>query len=133
MAQATNVAVDTVGRTYFAVGDRFDIDWLRDAAATVPEDTHWSRLAVTAIVDDLYTHQRDLTARVLAANGQMANSPAVNGAGNGVAAMIESWTAERGPALARTDSLLADLRKAGSVDLAMLAVANRQLRSLIGG
>jgi glutamate dehydrogenase len=128
MAQATSVAVDTVGRTYFAVGDRFDIDWLRDAAATVPEDTHWSRLAVTAIVDDLYTHQRDLTARVLAANGQ-----GVNGAGNGVAAMIESWTAERGPALAQTDALLADLRQAGSVDLAMLAVANRQLRSLIGG
>jgi glutamate dehydrogenase len=95
----------------------------------VPEDTHWCRLAVTAIVDDLYGHQRDLTARVLAANGA-ATRPTD---GEGAAGMIEVWSAERGPALAQTDALLADLKKAGTVDLAMLAVANRQLRSLIGG
>ena len=124
MARAGDAAVDRVARTYFAIGDRFDIDWLRDAAATVPEDSLWSRLAVTAIVDDLYSHQRDLTARVLAA---------ANGSGGGTPEMIASWIERRGPALAQTDSLLADLRKAGSVDLAMLAVANRQLRSLIGG
>src|SRR3546814_887033 len=87
MAQAISVPVETVGRAYFAVGDRFDIDWLRDAAGMVPEDTHWDRLAVGAIVDDLYAHQRDLTARVLAANGEAAQSPA---AGNGIVAMIDS-------------------------------------------
>ncbi len=128
MAQATAVPVETVARTYFAIGDRFDIDFLRDAAALVPEDSHWSRLAVTAIVDDLYTHQRDLTAHVLAANG----APGAEANGTRIAEMIDSWTADRGAALARTDSLLAELRKAGSIDLAMLAVANRQLRSLIG-
>jgi glutamate dehydrogenase len=123
MAQTTGAAVETVARTYFAVGDRFDIDWLRDAAATVPEETHWSRLAVTAIVDDLYSHQRDLTSRVLATNGAHGE----------IGAMIDSWAAERGAALSQTDALIADLKKAGAVDLAMLAVANRQLRSLIGG
>jgi glutamate dehydrogenase len=130
MAQSSAAPVEAVGRAYFAIGDRFDIDWLRDAAETVPEDTHWDRLAVTAIVDDLYTHQRDLTARVLATNGQPV---AASETGDGIAAMIDSWIAARGPALAQTDALLADLRKAGSIDLAMLAVANRQLRNLIGG
>jgi glutamate dehydrogenase len=128
MAQATGSPVDAVARTYFAVGDRFDIDFLRDAAELVPEDSHWSRLAVTAIVDDLYSHQRDLTARVLASNGAV---PADAG-GKEIAGLIDSWTADRGATLAQTDSLLAELRKAGSIDLAMLAVANRQLRSLIG-
>ena len=65
---------------------------------------------------------------MLAANG--AASEEANGAR--IAAMIDGWAADRGAALARTDSLLAELRKAGSIDLAMLAVANRQLRSLIG-
>jgi NAD-specific glutamate dehydrogenase len=34
--------------------------------------------------------------------------------------------------LARADSLFADLRQVGQLELAMLAVANRTLRSLIG-
>jgi len=32
----------------------------------------------------------------------------------------------------QTEALFADLRQAGGLDLAKLAVANRQLRSLIG-
>jgi NAD-specific glutamate dehydrogenase len=32
----------------------------------------------------------------------------------------------------RTENLFAELRSAGAVDLSMLAVANRQLRAMIG-
>ncbi len=46
----------------FAVGRRFHIDRLRSATSGVNLDTHWDRLAVAAIVEDLYGHQRDLAA-----------------------------------------------------------------------
>jgi glutamate dehydrogenase len=123
IAQQAGASVPDVGRTYFAAGDRFGFDWLRGAAADVgASDNHWQRMAVAAIVEDLYGHQKDLTLRVIeSANG----APAGNGA-------IGAWIDQRGTAINRMESLFADLRQAGSIDLPMLAVANRQLRSLVG-
>ena len=46
---------------------------------------------------------------------------------------IEQWTQARGPAVQRIEMLFADLRQQGGLDLAKLAVANRELRSLLGG
>ena len=50
------------------MGDRYGFDWLRRAASSLPTDTAWDKLAVTAIVDDFYGHQSELVAAVL--NGQ---------------------------------------------------------------
>ena len=32
-------------------------DWLRRAAERLPRDTAWDKLAVTAVIDDLFGHQ----------------------------------------------------------------------------
>jgi len=119
IAAGAKVPVVEAGRTYFAVGERFALDWLRHAAAGLPLDTHWDRMAVTAILDDLSGHQRELTQRVL-------DGGASGGDG------IDAWLAPRRAALSRTEALFADLRQAGGLDLAKLAVASRQLRALIG-
>ncbi len=38
IASAAGVPVEQVGRTYFAVGARFGLDWLRQAAAALPSE-----------------------------------------------------------------------------------------------
>ena len=43
---------------------------------------------------------------------------------------IEAWVDERRPIIARTEQLLAELQSTPAHDFAMLAVANRQLKSL---
>jgi glutamate dehydrogenase len=122
ISRTTGVAVEQVGRTYFAVGARFGLDWLRQAAAALPSENHWDKQAVVAVTDDFYGHQRELTTRILGTAGK------ANGADP-----IEAWSAVRGAAVQRAESLVADLRQAGTAGLAMLAVANRQLRSLTAG
>jgi glutamate dehydrogenase len=117
IARATGSPVEAVGRTYFEVGRRFDLDWLRSATAAVPLDTHWDRLAVAAILDDINGHQRELAQRVLDGGGP--------GAGD-----VEAWLAGRAALMQRTAALLAELKAAGKPDLAKLAIANRQLRML---
>src|SRR5919109_952563 len=91
ISRSTNVPVEQVGRTYFAVGARFGLDWLRRAAAALPIDTHWDKQAVVAITDDFYGHQRELTTRVLAA---AAEAKLANGADP-----VEVWSSARGPAV----------------------------------
>ena len=123
IAGAAGLPVLDVGRAYFTIGARFGFDWLRRAAGHLPSDSAWDKLAVTAIVDDLYGHQSELTARVVTGMDKA-------GASNG---MIERWAEARRPLVARTELLLTELQTLGTPDLAMLAVANRQLRSMVSG
>ena len=76
---------------------------------------------MTAVVDDLFGHQSELTQRVLETGGK--------GATDGV---IDEWADARRPSVARTEQLLAELQSTGSPDFAMLAVANRQLKTMVG-
>lgn len=123
IASGAGMPVLEVGRAYFAIGARFGFDWLRRAAGQLPSDNAWDKLAVTAIVDDLYGHQSELTARVVKG---MSDAGAANG-------MIDRWAEARRPLVTRTEQLLIELQSMGTPDLAMLAVANRQLRSMVAG
>jgi glutamate dehydrogenase len=123
IARNLDIDVGEAARTFFAVGQRFGFDWLRSAANQLPTDDAWDKLAVGAIIDDFYGHQSDLTTRVL----QTATDTK-----NGTDA-VEHWAQSRQALVNRTEQLVQELRSAGTPDLAMLAVANRQLKSMVGG
>jgi len=123
IAGAAGLSVDYVARAYFAIGERFGFEWLRRCAGHLSTDTAWDKLAVTAIVDDLFGHQGDLTARVLS-DGANGETPELR---------VDTWAEGRRPLVARTEQLLRELHSAASPDLAMLAVANRQLKSMVAG
>ncbi len=105
-------------RTYFAVGSRFRLDWLRRGANRLTPDSTWHKLAVEAIIDDMWGTQSELTIKVLGIGGTGANA-------------IDSWVGSRHDLVDRVEGLIGELETIGQVDLAMLAVANRELRGLV--
>lgn len=109
--------VREVARVYFLIGARLGIDWLRDAARRLRAKSRWQKEALEAIVEDLYAHQSVLTTRILEA-------------GAGQAKPVEKWIEGHRHAVNRLRALLEDLRAAASVDIAMLTVADHQLRGL---
>jgi glutamate dehydrogenase len=111
--------VDAVARVYFGVGARFGIDRLRTATASIPTETQWQKTAVTTLVDDLYTYQQALASRVISESDGRRTDP------------VESWLADRPRIVERVDQTMQDVRTAPSVDLAMLTVASRELRTLL--
>ncbi|MFI4988938.1 MAG: NAD-glutamate dehydrogenase domain-containing protein, partial [Alphaproteobacteria bacterium] len=129
VAQADGKAVEEVGRIYFALGVRFGFDWLRGAAQGLTVDGHWQKLAVAAIVDDLYAHQSDLVTSVLN-GGDGKDGPVADGVADGG---VAAWVEAHRPVVERAESIIADIKSAGQPDLAMLAVANRQLRQMMAG
>ena len=114
------VPVLRVGAVYFQVGTRLHIDWLRRAAGQLPSDSAWDKLAVTAILDDLYGHQSELTRGILETAVPESSAPEA----------IEAWAAGRTSQVQQTEQLLAELQGVASPNFSMLAVANRQLKSL---
>jgi glutamate dehydrogenase len=129
IAATLKLPVEQVAQAYFRIGERFGFDWLRRSAGSLPTDTAWDKLAVSAIIDDFYGHQSELTTRVLNGNGKTKGK----GAGDGTDKVIATWSAGREPLVARTEQLLEELKASGAPDFAMLAVANRQLKSMVSG
>jgi glutamate dehydrogenase len=110
-------AVEATARVYFTLGARFGFDRLRQAGTSITAEGPWQKAAVAALVDDLFNYQSVLASRVIAeANG---GDP------------VETWLANRTRVVERVDQTMSDVKAAPAVDLAMLTVASRQLRSLV--
>jgi len=110
--------VSDIGQTYFMLGDRFKLDWLRHNANNLTPENPWHQMALAAIIEDMWGTQGDLTQKVLT-NGSCG------------AKAIESWVGEHKEAIHRVEEMVAELEQHGTVDLAMLTVANRELRGLV--
>jgi glutamate dehydrogenase len=118
IAAARGVPAEEVAVLYFAVGEALGFGWLRYQAEKLAVTSYWERLAIAAVIEEFYGHQRDITMRIYD-----------NGAGVGDGA-IEAWTRSRAAAADRSRALIAELSAASKVDLSMLTVASRQLRTL---
>ncbi|CAK0773363.1 NAD-specific glutamate dehydrogenase [uncultured Gammaproteobacteria bacterium] len=123
IARAVGRDTPAVAAVYFALGDRFALDWLREQAQTTKTDNDWQKQAATAIVDDLLGHQSRLATSVLETTAADQNPVEA----------IEAWCLNRRAGMERIGVLLTELRAQSTLDLAMLAVANRHLRTLITG
>jgi glutamate dehydrogenase len=112
--------VEDVARVYFGVGERFTLDRLRSASQNVSAETPWQKSALSALIDDLFSYQSVLASRVIReSNGNRGADP------------VENWLAQRPRVVERVDQTMHDFRASNTVDLAMLTVASRQLRTLV--
>ena len=114
--------MDKAAEIFFGIGQRFGIDWLAERARAFIADTPWQREAVAVILADLAASQQGLTALVIKAN---------KGKKTGSQSELTSWLTENAARLERYDALLAEWRGVGSVDVAMLTLASRQLTALL--
>ena len=121
IAASGGYTVDSVARVYYAIGARFGLDWLRAAADTLIAETEWQAMAISAIIGDLYAQQRALATKVVDAAGGTAAAEAV----------VDAWALANGRGIERVENIVCELQNAGAVDLAMLSVANREIRSLV--
>ena len=120
LGSAGAAPVDGVAKVYFAVGARLGLGWLRDAATRVRADTNWQRLAVGAIVDDLFQQHAEIVRRALEAAGSVDRVPAI----------AAEWSDRNCAGLTRIDGLIEELKATPAIDVAALAVAGRELRAL---
>jgi glutamate dehydrogenase len=118
IARGVGRSVEEVAETYFLLGSRFRLDWLRHSANVLTPENPWYQMALGAIIEDLWGTQGDLAGRVLANGG--CGKPAV-----------EKWAEQRKATVGRVEDIVTELMKHGSLDLAMLTVANRELRGLV--
>lgn len=110
-----------VAKGYFAIGTRFKMGRLRAAAESLDSDSHWQQLAIAALVEEVYSHQLHLTEKVLDAAKKGA-SPAQ---------AVDDWIDQNPAVVGPTEQMLSELWNVDVNDLSMIAVASRQLRTMV--
>jgi glutamate dehydrogenase len=117
LATKNKMRVSDLAAIFFSFEKRLDLGWLGQLALTstlLP----WQREAVQASLDKLAAHHRRLTA-------QLADKKA-----KGKTKDVAQWAALNASKLERYDTMLSEWRAAGTVDLAMLLLANECLGML---
>ena len=123
VSDGTGHNLNIVMDTYFRIGARLELTWLRDRILELPRDNRWQTLARAALRDDLYSLHRALTQEVLSEGA----------ARDGAEQAINQWSQRNGAALERCLSMLADIKASRTYDTTTLPVALREVRSLIRG
>lgn len=121
VASTTGLTVEDVAAVYFMLVGRLGLHWLHDQIAALPVENHWQALAKTALHDELYSQQRALAAEVLQMSPKTRNAET----------RIEAWLTQNRALVEHCLQVLTDLKISGTIELAMLSVALREIRGLV--
>lgn len=123
IANILHIDVMHTAAVYFRAGDKLQFDWLRDAAMKANKQSHWDRLALTALLEELDAQQNAITISILKSSKSSGTQD--------LEAIIEDWSKKHQNAWDDTQNLLSDLRKSSTVDLAKLVIVSQQFKSLL--
>jgi glutamate dehydrogenase len=116
----TTLPVRQVGQVYFDLGSRLQLGWLRMSAERLVIDSHWDRIAVTSIINDLFDQQRRLTMEVIKSMHKGDDSKTA----------VERWHSQNTKSVDRLLHCMSDLGTSETIDFSMLVVAMRNVEML---
>ncbi|MBI1377058.1 MAG: NAD-glutamate dehydrogenase [Frankiales bacterium] len=121
VARATESDAEDVGRLYFALSERYEVDRMLTRITQLPRDDRWSALARAALRSDLYNALTGMTRRVIETTPEITDPDE----------RIEAWEAQQAEGLARARATLDEISTQEQFDLATLSVALRTIRTLV--
>jgi len=113
--------LEEVGRIYFALSERFEVDRTLSRITALHRDDRWAALARMALRYDLYGALAGICRNVLA-----TTDPSL-----GPDERIGAWEQANSEGLARARTTLHEIATAEAFDLATLSVALRVIRTLV--
>jgi glutamate dehydrogenase len=121
LSQSSGEPPEQVGRLYYALSERFEVDRMLTRITSLPRDDRWAALARMALRYDLYGALAGLTRNVLAVTAGMTDPDE----------RIKAWEDRNAEGLARARGTLEAISTSESFDLATLSVALRVIRTLV--
>ena len=119
----SNLDTDTeaVAKLFYAVSERLQLAWIRDAISQTVVRTHWNHLAILNLRNDLHANQRNLTELILSAAD---NKRHTNKA-------LSAWQSHYAEALERYDAIIKEFSAMRNCDFPTISVAVSEVRRLV--
>lgn len=109
-----------VAKTYYKLGNRLELNWLREMMSSYSVDNQWDELARAGFRDDLDRVQRKLAARVLTMKIK-------EGAEMSIDERIDLWIARHPFFADRWQKLLSDIKTSETIGFVAYSVVLREL------
>lgn len=106
---------------YYALSDHLNIDLIQDSVNVLERGNRWHALARLSLRDDLYSSLRAITLDVLRQSDPDSSADE----------KIATWEGANASRLSRARMALEEIQGFGTLDLATLSVAARQIRSMV--
>lgn len=115
-----DLELSDVAKTYYLLGNRLELNWLRELMNSYVVENQWDELARAGYRDDLDRVQRKLSARVLMMKTKEAQ-------GKNISERIELWLNRHQFFMQRWQKLLADTKSTDIVGFVTYSVVSREL------
>ncbi len=112
---------ESVAKLFYALSDRLQLPWIRDAISKTIVRTHWNHLAILNLRNDLHANQHNLTELVMQC---VDNRRHTNKA-------MSIWEEQHITDLRRYDSILREFRSMRTCDFPTISVAVSEVRRLV--
>jgi glutamate dehydrogenase len=109
-----------VAKTYYLVGDRMDLNWLRESMNTYTVDNQWDELARAGFRDDLDRIQREICIKILTTKDKPKQEADIE-------TKLNNWVEKHKIFVDRWHQLIADVKSTDSVDFVTYSVVLREL------
>ncbi|HVY53683.1 MAG TPA: NAD-glutamate dehydrogenase, partial [Gammaproteobacteria bacterium] len=121
IATKHNFDLEKTARTYFLVGENFNLVWFRDHIANDMREGSWNSMARLTLRDQLDVLQKGLTVNIMKAFKKEEN----------VLAAILHWKTRHAASLIRWEKMLAALHESSTIDYSMFFITLSELMHLI--
>jgi len=119
-ARKYNLDLLHVASTYYQLGNKLELNWLRDVMGNCAVENQWDELARAGFRDDLDRVQRKLSARVLGLKSKDSKEKSLQ-------ERINTWINKHQFLLTRWNKLIADIKSSDNVDFVTYSVVLREL------
>ena len=110
-----------VAKIFYGIGMKFDFDWLRHSTSQITEGDEWEKSVAIGVIDDLYDTQARLTAKIVGTVKTGKIPPT----------LLNIWVKNNADEVERVIDILDEVKRASTVELAMLSVTSRRLAMLV--
>lgn len=119
-AQKYKLDLNEVAETYYALGDKLELNWLREAMNFYTIENQWDELARAGFRDDLDRVQRKLSAKVLTMKTKEEKEKNIND-------RIELWVTRCQFFIKRWNELLTEMKSSDTLSFVTYSVVLREL------
>ncbi|MDX1974612.1 MAG: NAD-glutamate dehydrogenase [Rickettsiales bacterium] len=113
VAKKNALPIVDVGRTYFVLGERLELNWLHQAIVSVGRQSSWDRLALQALSAECYDEQRRLLDDAVTHKGG-----------------FDAWLVQHAASVDKLVSFITEIKSAGNTDLAKLMLVLKHARAI---
>lgn len=123
ISQSCSGNIKAIGKVYFDVGQRLQIDLLREELRFTKAEDHWQARVLGSLNDELYIYQAAITRGIIQTYGCPISSKK---------SMIEPWLDDNKKDIEVVDQLMKEIWRAPEQNASMLILAGQRLGQLAG-